>query len=108
MGTKAITPQEIMDNLPNIIPSTIIEAVNKLLSNKFRGREVYIKQDEIIDEVRKLSNITREEIFENKWLDFETIYQDSGWEVTYDKPGIGETYQAYFKFKPLIDTMLKK
>ena len=100
MEIKAISPQEIMDNLPNIIPSTIIEAVNNLLSKKFRGSEVMIKQDEIIDEVRKLSNITREEIFENKWLDFETIYTDSGWYVSYDKPGMGDTYQAYFKFKP--------
>jgi hypothetical protein len=100
METKAISPQEIMDNLPNIIPSSIIEAVNNLLSKKFRGSEVNIKQDEIIDEVRKISNITRDEIFENKWLDFETIYSNSGWHVLYDKPSRGDTYQAYFTFKP--------
>jgi len=104
METKAISPQEIMDNLPNIIPSTIIQAVNNLLSKKFRGSEVNLKQDEIIAEVRKLSNITREEIFENKWLDFEPIYRDNGWEVEYDKPSRGDTYQAYFTFKPSKET----
>lgn len=100
MRTKPITPKEIMDNLPKIIPSAIIDAINNLLKKKFRGNEVVLKQDEILDEVRKISNYSRQEIFENKWLDFESIYRDNGWDVIYDKPGIGDSYEAYFKFIP--------
>jgi len=100
METKAITPQEIIDNLPKIIPSAIIDAVNNLLTKKFRGNEVVIKQDEILDEVRKISNLSRQDIFENKWLDFEPIYRNSGWIVTYDKPAYNENYAAFYNFKP--------
>lgn len=96
-----ITPAEILADLPNIIPSFVFEAVNNLLKKKFRGGPVTIKQDAIMDEIAKLqSTYTRQEIYDNKWMDFESVYADYGWIVKYDKPGFRETYDAYFEFKP--------
>jgi hypothetical protein len=94
-----ITPQEILDDLPNIIPSFVFEAVNNLLKKKFRGDSVDIIQDDIMDEIDRLQNTySRQEIFDNKWMDFEKVYRDNGWKVEYDKPGYNENYRAYFRF----------
>jgi hypothetical protein len=96
-----ITPQEILADLPNIIPSFVFEAINKLLKKKFRGDSVTIKQDDIMAEIGKLqTTYTREEIFDNKWMDFESVYRKNGWLVEYDKPGFNENYDAFFKFTP--------
>jgi hypothetical protein len=98
---KAITPEEILNNLENIIPSFVFEAINNLLKNKFRGNSVTIKQDEIIAEISRLKpGLNRNDIFEKKWLDFEKVYNKSGWSVTFDKPSYNETYDANFTFKP--------
>jgi len=94
-----ITPAEILADLPNIIPSFVFEAVNNLLKKKFRGNSVTIKQDEIMSEIANLQKTyTRQEIYDNKWMDFEKVYRDNGWNVEYDKPGYSENYDAYFKF----------
>ena len=95
----AITPQEILDDLSNIIPSFVFEAINNLLKKKFRGDKVTIKQDEIRAEIMNLEKrYTRQEIFDNKWMDFEKVYRDNGWNVSYDKPAYNENYDAYFEF----------
>jgi hypothetical protein len=47
-----------------------------------------------------LDDITVQTIWENKWLDVEDEYRKNGWEVEYDKPGLGESYPARFIFKP--------
>ena len=96
-----ITPQEILADLPNIIPSFVFEAVNNLLKKKFRGDSVNIKQDEIMDEIARLqTTYSRQEIYDNKWMDFERVYSDNGWKVDYDKPAYNENYAAFFIFSP--------
>ena len=96
-----ITPQEILKDLPNIIPSFVFEAVNNLLKKKFRGDTVTIKQDEILAEIAKLQDtFSRQDIYDNKWLDFERVYRENGWKVKYEKPAYNENYPAYFEFTP--------
>ena len=96
-----ITPQEILEDLPNIIPSFVFEAVNNLLKKKFRGDSVNIKQDDIMAEIARLqTTYTRQEIFDNKWMDFEKVYRNNGWKVEYDKPHYTDNYDAFFTFSP--------
>ncbi len=97
-NTKPIRPDEILDDLINIIPSVVIESVNKLLKEKYRGESVVITQDAIVNEIIANSNLTRNEISEKKYLDFEKLYNDNGWIVGYDKPAYDENYPATFKF----------
>jgi hypothetical protein len=102
---KPITPQEVEEARKDDIPSFVIEAVNKLLKKKWDGKKAIITQDEIISEM-KSSNVLglengarfRAAVFSNHWLDFEKIYEESGWKVEYDKPSYYESYKAYFKF----------
>jgi len=95
MSIKPISPDEAISGKQ--IPDEVFSVVNQLLSEKFNGTSVTIKQDEI---VKKLVNrgFDRQQIFDRHWLDFEAAYQSAGWKVEYDKPGCGEDYDAYFRF----------
>jgi hypothetical protein len=98
---KPLRPDEILSNLAKTTPPVVITAVNNMLTKHFKGGSVTIKQDEIVSEILRLSpNISRHEVFENKWMDFEEVYRQFGWSVTYDKPGYNESYDATFEFKP--------
>ena len=33
-------------------------------------------------------------------MDFEALYRESGWKVSYDSPAYDENYDAYFTFEP--------
>lgn len=98
---KPITPNEIVDDLDKIIPSVVITAVNNILKSKYRGTgPVTIKQKDIVAEIMRLDgSITKDEIFDNKYMDFEKLYRKNGWIVEYDKPAYCETYDAFFTFK---------
>ena len=73
----------------NNIPDFVVEAINCLLVQKFSANEnvISISQNAIIDKILSLSNIgyTTNEIIDNGYLDFEELYLDFGWEVTYYK-----------------------
>jgi hypothetical protein len=101
MSTKPIPPDEIVENLDKIIPSQIIEAVNDLLKEKYRGGgSVSIKTDAIINLAHsKGLKIKREEFFEKKYLHFEPIFRKSGWVVTYESPDRDQNFDPYFNFK---------
>ena len=114
-----IRPTEIVEQLDKIIPKMVIESVNDLLKQKYRGSksDVVIYQEEIVeriiqkhkesvetqpDEEYYYSNGTfRRMIYDNNWLDFEKLYEKYGWKVMYDKPAYNETYKAFFTFKPI-------
>lgn len=103
---KPITPEEAAKCSPSI-PAFVIDAVNQLISEKTRGKStIIIKQSEIVKKLVEDRNANKDEIYENKWLDFEDIYRDAGWVVTYDKPSFNESYDAYFKFE--FPDMVKK
>lgn len=38
-------------------------------------------------------------MLDREHLDVEDVYRAAGWEVTYDKPGYNETYDATFTFR---------
>jgi len=97
---KPLSPDEAAQQAAADIPDFVIEAVNNLLKKKLNNGYATIFRDDIIDEIIRTSKqeVTRQQIFDNKWLDFEPIFGDVGWDVEYDKPGYNETYKANFKF----------
>jgi hypothetical protein len=97
---KPFSPDEALRSKTDFIPDFVIEAFNGLLAKKYNGGSVEIKQDDAIAEIIKLSPtaIERHNIFDNNWLDIESIYEDAGWSVSYDKPAYNESYSAYFEF----------
>ena len=38
-------------------------------------------------------------ILRNNWLDFEELYENFGWNISYESPDRDENFKSYFKFK---------
>lgn len=95
-----ITPEEARKCRP-LIPDFVLQVVNELISEKARNnKKITIKQNEIVNKIiARHSDMTKKEIFDSNWLDFEDIYRDAGWKVVCDKPGYNEDYDAYFVFE---------
>lgn len=96
---KPISPDELIAQKKKEFPSIVIKVVNRLLKEKWDGKEARIMQDDIIKYIVQNSNYTKNEIFDKHLLDFEDVYRDQGWKVTYDSPAYCETYDAYFLFE---------
>lgn len=97
---QPITPHDVVDKKLEILPDAVIRAFNTLIAKKFNGYESTVKQDEAINAIMaEDETISRQEIFDNHWLDVEDIYRKIGWDVTFDKPGYSESYSAYYVFK---------
>lgn len=95
---EPIKPNDIMDNLEDIIHPDVIRAVNEILKDKYRGSRITFTLKEIKAKAISYGNISDKEIDEKKWLDFESIYRKAGWVVNYDRPGWDENYDSFFEF----------
>ena len=95
-----ITPDKVAKKLPPMIPPEVIDAFNELIvANMDENGSAKLMQDEVVALVlKKLPGTKREEVYDKKWLDVESIFRGVGWTVTYDKPAYCETYAAYFIF----------
>lgn len=107
MQVKPFSPGDATASVSSLLPDEVISAVNRLLSQKFDGRNsVEFYQHEVIKAIKhefmlsREQKVTRAEIFENQWLDFEPVFRKSGWRVYYDKPGYNESYEPTFTFTP--------
>lgn len=96
---KPIKPSDIATAKQTAIPEVVIEVINNLLALKFSNGRATIYQKDIVNSLLKNGDISKDEIFNLGYLNFEEIYREQGWKVTYDKPGYGESYDAFFEFK---------
>ncbi len=93
---QPIKPSEVK----SIKPNEVLQAFNELIQEHWEGERACVKQDYAADLISKKLNISKEKVFEKKYLDVEEIYRDAGWKVTYNKPGYNENwYPAYFIFE---------
>ena len=104
MEVKAFSPADARKHKVQVIPAEILEATNELISTRYTpGNPISITLAEIVklakEKMVKNNNPQAEEnFFTNHWLDIESVYEDAGWKVYFDKPGYNESYSAYFKF----------
>lgn len=96
---EPIKPEEIAEAKAKYFPDFVIESVNALIAGCYTNGRANIKQKDIIAEIIKRGSITRDEIFDKGYLNFEEIYRSAGWSVNYDKPAYNESYDANFTFK---------
>lgn len=110
---KPISPKEILDKRLASVPDFVIKAVNKLLEREYVGKAVRILQDDVIREAMliwdclpskhpiKDTVITRSDFFDLHWLDFESLFEENGWErVTYCKAELDDSGGNYWMFYP--------
>jgi hypothetical protein len=100
---RAITPSEARST--KVIPEFVLETVNELIVKKLeKSNSASFTQQELVNSLYSKKGIPladdsfRQRIFLDHWLDFESIYEEAGWRVVYDRPGYNENYEASFKF----------
>lgn len=100
MTVKPISPSEVAEIKKDLLPDFVIETWNNTIAKFWNGSYAMIFQNKIITELLEKSPIliTRNEIFDEHWLDVEDIYIAEGWNVKYDKPAYNENYEPTFKF----------
>lgn len=96
---KPIRPEDISITIPEII----VQAVNELIKELYRGSYFTFTLKEL---KRKLSNlgVTEREIInftDTKAFNFEKLYKEYSWNVKYEKPDRDEDFDSYFKFTPI-------
>lgn len=100
-----ITPVEAKASRIDLIPWFVIQGFNNMIVKNLSGRGNYasFKQDAVVKEILDIANaegetVNSNQLFQNKWLDIEHIFEKAGWKAEYDKPGYNESGDAYFKF----------
>jgi hypothetical protein len=98
---KPLSPDEAADKAQSEMPDFVIEAVNNLLQKELHQGYATLRQEDVMKEIMRLApeGTKRQDVFDNKWLDFEPIFEKAGWSVEYDKPGYNESYEPTFDFK---------
>jgi hypothetical protein len=102
MAVQPISPSEAIERKITMIPDFVIETVNEMLAEQAtKNPYIVLRQDEIIKRImaRVGHQITKGELYEKKWLDFEPLYEKAGWKIEYDKPAYNESYEPTFTFK---------
>lgn len=102
MKTTPITPEEIKNVIEDITPDFVIEAVNNLLKEKYRGEYIIkITGKEVLREILRCSpaDITEEIIYEKKYLNFELLYEKYGWIIKWISPDLDESFTPYYEIK---------
>lgn len=94
---KPITPSEARKRTH--IPDVVIQAFNECIQRGLGTHTADVKQSEVAARILQLDpDMTRQQIFDNHWLDVEDVYREAGWKVEYDKPGYNEPGEAIFRF----------
>jgi hypothetical protein len=82
------------------VPDFVIEVVNELIKKHWRDGGFSIKQSVIVTALlAKHGNATREQVFEQKWLDFEQAFMQHGWRIQHSKGEWGVEDSASYRFE---------
>lgn len=94
-----ISPESVGSAKGSAIPAPVFEAFNSLIAISADNGFAKVTQEDVVLEIQKLMNCSRQHVFEKGWLNVEDAYREAGWLVEYDKPGYCESYAAYFVFR---------
>ncbi len=100
-----VTPEQARKQKAGYFPDIVMEAFNELIVAGLDARGTStVDQDDVINLIiskaaTKGEKYDRQLIFDRNWLDVEPVFEDAGWDVSYDKPAYNETYTASWTFK---------
>lgn len=92
------------------LPTAVVTAVNELLVEAFAKKarpeqvntdRIEITQEAVVTRIlaHSAGTITRNQIFDDHLLDFETLFKDYGWNVVYHKAHYTESHDSFFTFQ---------
>ena len=92
---KPISPNEAQNLINKNIPPEVVDSFNELIIESFNGVSAKVSQKEVVTLIKKKLKTE----FKTEYLNVESLFEDYGWKVIYDKPGYNETYDASFEFR---------
>ena len=105
-SVQPIKPSEVGAKKATLLPGFVIEAFNQIIAEKYneQSKSATVKQDAVIARIIQLgtngeSSPSRNEVFNNGWLEVETIFKAAGWKVEYTKPDYTESFEPYYEFR---------
>ena len=108
-GVTPLSPAEALNNKSKALPEYVLRAVNDLLTKHITslnpGSSIRFTTDDLIDLSIKWAtslgySVTRQDLYDNTWLDIEPAYRTHGWTVQYEAPSYGDDpFKPYFTFK---------
>jgi hypothetical protein len=91
--TKPLSPSEVHTKAGSKIPEEVIGIFNDLILENYDGKKSVVKQKDAITRIQiALGHL------DVNWLNVETMYENVGWKVVYDKPAYNESYDSTFTF----------
>lgn len=96
MAVRPIAPDEVIYNIPDFV----IEAVNQMIRNKYRGKSFSFTSKELIFLGQSTGATgSNKDWYNEKWMDFENLYRKMGWDVQYESAGYGDSdFDSYYTF----------
>ncbi len=94
---RPMKPDEVGAKKRGLFPSEVFHAFDELIAKDFQDGQAVVGQWKVIDLMVK-KGLKRDKIFSEGWLNIESVYEDAGWDVYYDKPGFNEDYEPSFHF----------
>jgi hypothetical protein len=106
-NSKPFSPEDAKAAKVHILPKPLLQAINELLAEKYRDKgPIHIKLKDLKARCRRILGV--DEMFSgadpvdawpNSVWDFEPVYRQHGWKVSYDSPGYNESYDGYYIFE---------
>lgn len=101
---KPLSPREAEERKDRSIPDFVIGAFNDLIvKNLNLSGEAVIRQEDILRRIMaspdRPREVSRQDLFDNHWMDVEPFFRRAGWTVVYDMPAYCETYEPTFTFR---------
>ena len=106
VNIKPFSPEEAKNAKASALPKELLQAVNELLTERYKDHGgIIIKLKDIKERCKKILGI--DEMFSgvdpmDSWpdgiWDIEPVYRLAGWKVSWDGPGYNESYDGYFEF----------
>ena len=97
MPVLPIKPSQVSKRKSLDLPDQVVEVFNALID--WNGSSATVLEDQAASRIPSALGISRDRVFSLSYLDVEDLFRSSGWEVTYDKPGYNEDYEATFCFR---------
>jgi hypothetical protein len=95
---RPITPDEAIQERRNV-PSEVIDVFNRLIVENMRQGQSTFTMESAWSKISERLHMGRDTVLRNGYLDVEPIYEQSGWKVSFDKPGYCEDYPSTYTFK---------
>ena len=93
-----ITPEEVIPKRKNLIPNEVFEVFDDLIVKNFSGTRAMVMQDVVVG-ILEDRGFSRQQLYDNHYLDVEPYYREAGWQVTYNKKCIGDSFDSHYIFQ---------